>query len=112
MTESLEDCKCHCHNRQVEGANCKCIKNCIHCHPENFRAKEYHLVTIGDLFDVVTLENLDNLRTDIGNWLEMCANTKKAANILGADEVRFERLVWVDDGKNDKEVNIRVEGSR
>jgi hypothetical protein len=28
-------CNCHCHNEK-EGIRCKCIKNCIHCHPENF----------------------------------------------------------------------------
>lgn len=36
-----EDCTCHCHNDEddkleAQGIRCKCIKNCIHCHPENF----------------------------------------------------------------------------
>lgn len=34
-------CKCHCHSESLlNGAKCRCIKNCIHCHPENFVKKE------------------------------------------------------------------------
>lgn len=33
-------CKCHCHSETEEtkklGLQCRCIKNCPHCHPENF----------------------------------------------------------------------------
>lgn len=28
-------CNCHCHTEKP-GAKCRCIKNCIHCRPENF----------------------------------------------------------------------------
>lgn len=34
----MTQCYCHCHselNLQNDG-QCRCIKNCIHCHPENF----------------------------------------------------------------------------
>jgi hypothetical protein len=30
-------CSCHCHIEHPNGVQCKCIKNCIHCHPENFK---------------------------------------------------------------------------
>lgn len=34
------ECKCHCHlethNKLPEGVRCKCIQNCVHCHPERF----------------------------------------------------------------------------
>lgn len=30
-------CECHCHSKPLpNGAVCRCIKNCEHCHPENF----------------------------------------------------------------------------
>ncbi len=38
-------CLCHCHSDEdgklaAQGIQCKCIKNCEHCHPENFQKKE------------------------------------------------------------------------
>lgn len=34
-----EQCRCHCHSEKdlPAGVQCKCIKNCEHCHPENFK---------------------------------------------------------------------------
>ena len=34
-------CECHCHNDEdgrlaARGIICRCIKNCVHCHPENY----------------------------------------------------------------------------
>lgn len=38
----MEDCKCHCHNEPMpSGIQCKCIKNCVHCRPENFKERLY-----------------------------------------------------------------------
>src|SRR2546421_960588 len=35
-------CICHCHSEKdlPLGVQCRCIKNCEHCHPENFKEKE------------------------------------------------------------------------
>ena len=30
-------CACHCHMEERGALRCRCIKNCIHCHPENFK---------------------------------------------------------------------------
>lgn len=44
---NVEFCSCHCHTPQSEGMQCKCIKNCIHCHPENFTAKKRRIHIVG-----------------------------------------------------------------
>lgn len=40
MSEHKNQCTCHCHEEATApaGFKCRCIKNCIHCHPENFPA--------------------------------------------------------------------------
>ena len=37
----MTTCTCHCH-QEIEqmkrnGIQCRCIKNCVHCNPENFK---------------------------------------------------------------------------
>ena len=43
-TKKIE-CTCHCHSETEEdrlsGIQCRCIKNCEHCHPENFKEQTY-----------------------------------------------------------------------
>jgi hypothetical protein len=72
-------------------------------------AKEYKLKTITDIENVVTPENIECFKKDFCSWLDILVATRKGFMgipvIIKSDGV----FTWIDDGKNDATIKIRVE---
>lgn len=79
------NCKCHCHNRpQFHGGTCRCIKNCIHCHPENFKPmntdpmeEEIHEIVCGVRHDTEIIPVCDD-KAKIEDLLTLFESRMKA----------------------------------
>lgn len=72
-------------------------------------AKEYKLKTITDIEDVITPENIECFKKDFCSWLDILVTARKGFMgfpvIIKSDGV----FTWIDDGKNDATIKIRVE---
>lgn len=71
---------------------------------------KYEIKTIDDLFNVVTVDNVENLAEDLKSWLSICASMKAVAKVLGEeDDLQHLKFTWIDDGKHEKTVNIHFQ---
>jgi hypothetical protein len=63
--------------------------------------KEHKIETVQDLFNVVTVDNLAVLVTDLQMWLTHAALLKALD-----PTTEFGGFTWIDDGKNDYKMNL------
>lgn len=75
--------------------------------------KRHELTTINQIIDCVNEENIDNFLIDFGNFLKCNIQLKKSFkqhlpenNIDFQKLFKFEKFVWIDDGKNEIKIEI------
>jgi hypothetical protein len=66
--------------------------------------KEIELITITDIFNTVTKDNLDNFMIDFRNFLQNVVVLKEARL-----PVALEKFIWIDDGKHDQTHQFIIE---
>jgi len=71
--------------------------------------KEYKLRTIQDIENVVTPENIECFKKDFCSWLDILVAARKGFMGLPVIIKSDGEFTWIDDGKNDATINIRVE---
>lgn len=74
--------------------------------------KQYHLKTIEDILNAVNIKNVHNFIKDFNDWLIFAVSINEAEKIFKED-VKIERkfpdtMIWIDDGKNNKNINIDI----
>ena len=72
--------------------------------------KEYYIKTISDITEVLTPENIENFKKDFSSFLDITLSVKLVAQCF-KDSVGIEKLntfYWVDDGKNNATVNVKI----
>jgi hypothetical protein len=78
--------------------------------------KKYELRTFKDIIEAVTEENVDNFIIDFSNYLKLHLSLKKIKSsptiipqhLADSLEIEKDRMVWIDDGKNDVRLIIGV----
>lgn len=76
--------------------------------------KQYQLKTLEDVIKAVTPENVDNFLIDFSAWLKLHIATKElriALASIGRIETKSE-MTWIDDGKNEKHITIKIEDEK
>ena len=68
--------------------------------------REYKLNTIKEIIDILDYENIDNFLIDFNNFLRFKVSLKeiKEIKIKTTDDC----FNWIDDGKNDANINIII----
>jgi len=79
-------------------------------------SKEYKIKTIKQVLEIINKDNVECFKTDFCNWLDAMIGLKEMTKTLSeldvaelADEEVFERINWIDDGKNDQNIKIKIE---
>lgn len=79
------------------------------------KPKEYRLVTIADIIDVLTSENIDNFLVDFKSFIETTQNLLHIARVLDPElkdkknsEIGEPIFNWIDDGKHDQTGGLRI----
>lgn len=73
---------------------------------------KHDIKTIWDILKVVNSKNKENFLKDFSAWLDINIYLKeqvKKARIEKAVNIKS-NFIWIDDGKNDISVNIKVKG--
>lgn len=70
--------------------------------------KEYKLKTIEDIIKVVDENNVDNFIKDFTAFLGLCILQKTCNKIEGVITKHEPIFCWIDDGKNDIKINIKI----
>lgn len=68
---------------------------------------QHNIETIQDLVDLVTAENIENLRNDLGDFLSHVLITKTMATAAGITSLPTVKLLWTDDSKRESKMIIR-----
>ena len=83
---------------------------------DEMMVKKHKIETINDILDVVNSKNKDCFLKDFENWLNATIKVKEVteagAKLLGAKSASVEckGFTWIDDGKNDEQINITIKG--
>ena len=76
------------------------------------KEKEYHLKTIQDILDVLTMANLDNFKKDFNAWLDVHVAIKISNELfkesMKIQQINHGEMIWIDDGKNEQNYNITI----
>lgn len=79
------------------------------------KPKEYRLVSIADILDVVTPENLENFLIDFKSYIQTSHALFGMAKLLDADSAKLKNseigesiFNWIDDGKHDATGGLRI----
>ena len=71
---------------------------------------KHDIKTIEDILRVVNSKNKENFLKDFSAWLDINIHLKEQIKKLkGKVNLKSVNFVWIDDGKNDISVNIKVE---
>lgn len=77
--------------------------------------KEYRLVTIADIIDVLTPENIDNFLIDFKSFVETAQNLFKLAALIDPElqgkknsDIGQAVFNWIDDGKHEATGGLRI----
>lgn len=72
--------------------------------------KEYKLNTIQDILNVITKDNIENFKKDFNKWLDYHLAIKMANELFKNDievqQVHEGTMIWIDDNKNDANINV------
>jgi hypothetical protein len=78
-------------------------------------SKKYRLVTIGDIIDVLTPENIDNFLIDFKSFVESAQNLCVLARVIDPSlkDKKYSAIGeavfnWIDDGKHEQTGGIRI----
>jgi hypothetical protein len=78
--------------------------------------KEYRLVTISDMVDVVTPDNIDNFLIDLKSFIQSTHNLIYLAKMIDPEladkknsEIGGPIFNWIDDGKHEESGGLRLE---
>lgn len=79
------------------------------------KPKEYRLVTVADIIDVLTPENIDNFLIDFKSFIKSIPNLCDLAREI-APELRDKKYSelgeavfnWIDDGKHEESGGLRI----
>ena len=78
--------------------------------------KEYRIVTVSDIVDIVTPENIDNFLIDLKSFIQSTQNLCFIAKKIDPDltgkknsEIGEAVFNWIDDGKHEDTGGLRVE---
>jgi len=72
--------------------------------------KKYDLKTIKEILDVITPENIEVFKKDFCAFLDYDCEIKKATKEMPNIEIMpADTFKWIDDGKNDVYMNIKIE---
>lgn len=75
---------------------------------------KHDLITIQDIVNVITRENLDNFLIDFKNFLEVYIGVNELTSAVckaeNLPEGKFDviKMVWIDDQKHDCSINLNI----
>lgn len=76
---------------------------------EEAEPKKYEIKTIEDMYNIVTLDNLDRFMGDMYKVFHQLAQVKHNVGEEAFKEFKFGKSVWIDDDKNNIHYTINGE---
>ena len=75
---------------------------------------KHEIKTILDILKVVNSNNKENFLKDFSAWLGMNIHLKEQMEGLGLSEeqINLNNFIWIDDGKNDINLTIKIKGGK